>query len=83
MIVTKDEFNALLAGESTAIGFCLTLKVGSINTVEQCFIVENDDPVTEIGRMNGYGIALLASNGLINEDQAAAFRMAWRKIIKS
>ena len=85
MLVTKEEYDTQLASDATALGFILTLHTGANPTtpVVQHFLVENNDPVTEIGRMNGYGLNLLLASGIITIEQAAEFRMAWRKIIKS
>ena len=86
-MATKQEFDDYIAStDKTGVGLCLTLKTGNLDgdgaSQEQCFIVDAD-AITEIGRMNGYGINLLKATGIITAEEAAAFNVVWRKIIKS
>lgn len=85
-MVSRQEFDDYIAGTgNTGVGLCLTLKTGNLDSdgasQEQCFIVDTD-AITEIGRMNGYGINLLKATGIITAEEAAAFNVVWRKIIK-
>ena len=85
-MASREEFDTYIASsDNTGVGLCLTLKTGNMNadgaTQEQCFIVDTD-AITEIGRMNGYGINLLKATGVITAEEAAAFNVVWRKIIK-
>ena len=87
MKVERDEYDTFMAeNPKDSLGFCLTMKTGNVNgdgsEISQCFIVDSD-PITEMGRMNGYGISLLHASGAITPEQASQFKLEWRKIIKS
>ena len=87
MKVDKADFDTLMAdNDENTLGFCITLKSGDGNSngkeVSQCFIA-SEGSVTEIARMNGYMINLLSAHSFVTEEEAGAFRLLWRKIIKS
>ncbi len=84
MKVTEEEYNAQLANDQTALGFTLTMESGATGSTPaiQHFLVDQD-PVTEIGRMTGYGMNLLLSASIITPEVHGDLYMKWRKIIKS
>ena len=84
---TKANYDTYMAGsDNKALGFVVTMERGNGNgdggTVVQHFVVDNNDPITEIGRVTGYAIGLLAASQMITPEQANEFRLKWRKIIK-
>lgn len=90
MKVDKAQFDQIMADNAdSTIGFTLKMERGTGSgekagaNVTQRFIVENSDPIKEIGRLNGYMINLLTVHELVDEEAAGIFRILWRKIIKS
>lgn len=84
MKVTKEEYDAQMANDQTALGFCLTMNSGATGSTPaiQHFLVEDGDAIKEIGRMNGYGIGLLLVSKVITQEQSGEFRLKWRKILR-